>query len=412
MAKMKLLLCDDDPRRVDGWAHTLNGVAETARQFEIKPLLKSEFLDSMEELHRRRRDARLRKPLKINTTPFDSADLLVIDYDLIALDNETGEDVAYLARCYSHCGLIVMLNEVATNDFDLTLTDHPDSFADLNMGDAQLANPGLWGEPFEGFRPWYWPVVPHAVTKFEKRATLLKAALDLPVLDHLGLPREVIRALPRETREFLGRDQSPEATTFDKFVRLSGNGLARKDVSLGEEFTARIAAARIYKWLDTVVLPCQDLLVDAPHLTSRFPSLLIGSRNTLESWNAVCSVSSAPSHLGINDGLLEPFRFVSEEWLSRPAWYWPLVSNCDAIPEVTHPWSSEPIEFEFCEDLSRFVPASEARAFVADLPTPFVHRSVLDQRSKFGRDLINNTKGNPATDVSKVRYMPAVRFSL
>ena len=36
----------------------------------------------------------------------------------------------------------------------------------------------------------------------------------------------------------------------------------------------RVAAARLGKWLERLVLPGQNVLVDAPHLVSRFPSLV------------------------------------------------------------------------------------------------------------------------------------------
>src|SRR5579872_7631420 len=43
----------------------------------------------------------------------DTADIFIVDYDLVKAANEdylTGETVAYLARCYSGCGVVVALN--------------------------------------------------------------------------------------------------------------------------------------------------------------------------------------------------------------------------------------------------------------------------------------------------------------
>ena len=80
---------------------------------------------------------------------FNDADLVFVDYDLIELEETTaltGEDIAYLLRCFTTCGVIVLLNppDLGTNFFDLRLRRSFDSWADLVLGTDQLDNKWLW----------------------------------------------------------------------------------------------------------------------------------------------------------------------------------------------------------------------------------------------------------------------------
>ena len=111
-------------------------------------------------------------------TAFDRADVLLVDYDLFAFNRDeylTGAMVAYMARCYSGCGVIVGVNELGPNPFDLTLIDNTDSFADLTIGDVQIDNRGLWfgitDDPQPGrFRPWSWPALLDAAERQARRS--------------------------------------------------------------------------------------------------------------------------------------------------------------------------------------------------------------------------------------------------
>src|SRR5207253_3989616 len=133
--------------------------------------------------------------------------------------SDTGESVAYLARCYSNCGYIIELNQFGTNWFDLTLSGSLDSYADLNIGSDQLANPGLWSDQFAGFRPWSWPIIPRAVNELKKRtAEAVRCRSDV-ILEALGLTQDRVGILPRSIREFLAPRSNPEVTTFEEFVR-------------------------------------------------------------------------------------------------------------------------------------------------------------------------------------------------
>jgi hypothetical protein len=80
------------------------------------------------------------------------------------------------------------------------------------------------------------------------------------------------------------RHTSASRISFRDFVTLSGNGLKGKDQA-DDAAVARIAAARLSKWLEDIVLPAQEILVDAPHLVSRLPELLTGDPGRLATWD-------------------------------------------------------------------------------------------------------------------------------
>jgi hypothetical protein len=406
MKKKKILICDDVTNVRQLWKKTLEQIPFVKRHFEIQ-ILGDQFGDTLKALEKRRREAReTKKHSKWKTNIFDSASILIVDYDLLDFSREdyiTGEGVAYLARCYSRCGLIIALNQFGVNSFDLTLKSNPDSFADLNLGSDQLDNPGLWVEPWNGFRPWHWPLLPAALEAFERRVRELKGNLDRSVLGYLGFKKAVSEALPRSTREFLGSGDKPETVKFREFVQESGKGLQRKDRAADDESLARIAAARVAKWLERLVVSGQEVLVDAPHLIARFPSLLNGQKGRIETWNKTASLKGITS-LGIRQRQIADFRFQKDNWVSRPVWFWKALSNLEDIEEVADPWSTETRDFVFCEDVSKFLPSEETREFVADLASPFVRRFVADHNPKALKRLGSTLK--------KVEYVPAVRFSL
>jgi hypothetical protein len=409
MSKQTILICDDNKQRVGDWRKRLEKLEVP---FRIEGLTGEGLGAAIEELGKRRERSRGRKrAAPLERQKFDKAAILIIDYDLLDVDPKSslnGENVAYLARCYSYCGLIVMLNRYdRENAFDLSLKGHPDSYADVNLSADQLHNPGLWRQPWAGFRPWYWPLLPAAAAALERRITRLAGHLDHKILTFWKLPTEAISLLPRSTIEYLASDKSPESTTFRNFVENSSMGLRLKDQVRDETLIARVAAARAGKWLERVVLPGQDILVDAPHLALRFPSLLRGDTKKLDTWNA--SASLFPPKLVWSDKVrlrqkILRHSFQEPDWLSRGAWFWSGIRNLEDIEEVRNPWSAERPDVVFCEDVSRFLPRREAREFVADLASSFVRRFVVAPDSCSDRKLAAVLRG--------VNYRAKMRFSI
>ena len=416
---MQLLVVDDDPARASRWEERLNSLS-TEGSFEVRTMPPEDFARAMAGLQERRDVARAGgdgRSAGSSRNPLDDVDVLILDYDLYELgtrgsvkahERVTGEEVAYLARCYSRCRTIVGLNQFGENSFDLTLRGHPESFADLNLGSTQLHNPGLWGARTSGYHPWTWPNLSAEPDRMLALVAWVFERLDEPIvqalqlLDDSGAP-----AVSREALRFLG-PSDPSGVTFRDFVVDSGNGLDRNDRLWEPEAASRIAAARLAKWLERLVLAGQDFLVDAPHLISRFPSLLPGSRAEAGGWDLVAQAGADAEAIGMGGDVLLEAAYGPGVWLARPAWRWPALSSDRRVAEVSDPWNSPVAELTFCEDVRRFLPPGEVREFSAAVSSPFLTRYVVDQaaaksaaRPYFG-----------AFSISEVSYEPSVQFAL
>jgi len=401
MTKKKILVYDDDRDFTKQISDSVSGVAVLQDQFEATPLFDDEFVPAMAELAGRRQSMRDNVLRKEEACLFDHVDIAVVDQDLLgstAGQFVTGEEVAYLLRCFSRCGLVVILNQFGKNSFDLTLQGNPDSFADLNVGSDQVYNPNLWGGQKSGFFPWHWPLLPQYLEDFWKKVDDVAQSLrddpekEPPIREVLGMTQDVFDLLPRSAAQFIGKD--PERVTFREFVLDSRKGLKPKDAErASHEVIARVGAARISKWLERVVLPGQNILVDAPHLVSRYPSLLSVDNPKLKDWNATASLSNQDDCKMLSPALRK-HRLENRHWASKPVWYWTQVSEDLDIAEVREPWDSKPAPYVFCEDDSQFHKEGSCRDFVAETESPFSRRFVkyLDKQG--------------------IEYRPAVRFSM
>ena len=457
MSKPRILICDDEVRREQRWKDQLVALPFVADAFDVDTARPREGAEGetsplpaiIGALERRRLRARLQQAAKSDAAAaevnpedadlrataeaarerlstddlddeaaddFDDADILVIDYDLLDLGGEaeashlTGERVAYLARCYSKCGLIVALNQFANDDptFDLNLTGHARSYADLNIASGDLCNPGLWTadrDRWTSFRPWRWPVLPLALGDFLERVEeLVQDGLDRPVFEALEIPVSVALSMPRSMLDFLAPgpagddDAKVDELTFADLALTSGVGYKHKDYPVDDAAAARVAAARLAHWLDRVVLPPQDVLVDAPHLAPRYPSVFTGAptegaspEEAAPAWTTTARFAPFDD-LPIDDEPFRAHRFADPRWLSRPAWYWSGVSASETIPEVQRPWEAKRPEVVFAEDSSQFIAKGDAQEFVADVNSPFARRYV--------------------ERIEGVKYRPSVRFAL
>ncbi len=384
--KEKILIYDDEQQQTKEFKRNLmRGLkkAKLEEGFAVEILGEDELQNSLDVLHARQDDIRNNRGVCPETTQFDDTAIFIIDYDLLkskAGGFITGEDLAYSVRCFSKCKLIVGLNQFGKNPFDLTLKGRPESFADLNLGADQLDNPDLWrdtwSELMPTFRPWYWPNLFHSLRDFDERVQDVKQNLDKPICDALGFDSDVFRLLPRAVVQFIGKgdDKEPAETTFREFAKESGNGLRHKDLTISDEdVLARVGAARISKWLERFVLPEQDLLVDAPHLVSRYPSLIANDEQGMKAWNRTAQLVDY-NDLGLDTDLIEPYRFKNEHWISRPVWFWDKLRECGQIKELTEPWLTKKPDWVFCEDASRFHERDDCREFLADTESPFTRR--------------------------------------
>lgn len=379
---MRKIWVYDDSEVVESYARELQEIKILKEEFQIDPMSKKEFRDQIKTLTERERMFRSGQDWDYSSD-LDKTSIFIVDFDLFDSFEEypglTSESVAYLARCFSKCGFILGMNHPKDGPkaFDLTLKRHPDSYCDLNIGNKHLNNPGLWGAETSGFRPWCWPEIPNYSSLFQKRIEDVEKHIDDPILQTLDLG-EIVRFLPMSASRFLGGD--PDNVTFRQFVFESGQGLNPRDRPPKDEhpdirLLARIAAARISKWLECLVLPGQDILIDAPHLVSWFPSLILENISDIAVWNQTTKFGEI-SDLGLDHDKIEECRFKKSYWLSRHVWLREKISNSDKIKEVSEPWARQEVGFAFCEDASKFYKNEECREFVAEVDSPFKRRFI------------------------------------
>ena len=374
----RVLVYDNDGDASRKYKERMDGVKSIRGRYRVDVLPTSDFKKQLDGLRDRRKKLREGGRVSFEGLEVDDAAILVIDYDLFsALSNEdvpTGEEMCYLSRCFSNCGLLVALNQFCKyeeNVFDLTLRGHLESFADLNVGGYQIGNGGLWGEKSE-FRPWSWPDLIRVEQFFERRTRLMLDGMDKPIGEVLGM-QDLVETLPVTLTKFLGTEGGK--TSVRKFVSESGSGLKGKDKPPSDESLARIAASRVSSWLEGLVLPGQDILIDGPHLVSRFPSLLKGRLDDPDSWNQTTLLADY-DEIGIDDDRIEAFEFENDDLLSRPAWFWSPLSRSKEIPEVVRPWERKPTEFVFAEDTSKFHKRGDCTEYEAGLDSPYDTRFV------------------------------------
>lgn len=388
--KLKVIFVDDEDGNLEIWRARLKSGAPRAG-LEMIGNDRDETTEEIQKLVEARAEAREARTVKVvrSASLFNGADLVLIDYDLIELRNSgaiTGEDIAYLLRCFSTCGFIVLLNppDLGTKFFDLRLRRSLDTWADLVLGADQLDNGWLWRGKPQGFAPWSWPNLMDAVNRRERQVRQAKKALERPVFDVLGIPKDIVVAMDHAMTGPVMKKRG-EQYTLREFVLDSNHGIHRRDRDSFEDtddsFIGRIGAARLASWLEHVVLPAQSFLVDAPHLVSRLPGLLKGAPSRKGSWTATATRDKARTDDAVAAKKIGEARFTAGDWLSRPAWYWPLIANHEKYVE----WAQvdEIADVVFCEDTSSFVNRSQAHEFMADVPAQFALRYVQNTRPEY-----------------------------
>jgi hypothetical protein len=394
-----IVLCDDEPQTATGWCTDLEALTDVSGWFDVAIIEKDKFETDVLLLEERRSSLRQGLALDPTQTIFDSASVLIVDYDLFDYKPDqllTGDSIAYLARSFSSCGYIVGVNQDRIgNPFDLTLTMHRGVSTDLSIGSEQVADPGLWSvDPtlWGSFRPWYWPVLPERADALVRLQTRLINLLDAPVADVIGLPREMLDSLPRGVMGLLDVPNRPDIgdVPLREWVHSSKMGLRPGDRVVDDSQVARIAAARLAKWFERVLMPGQDVLVDAPHLVDRRPGLLAGETTDPDIWQNTAVVGLDAEELGLRMEEIASHRFDSD-WVSRPVWLWSAISADPTLDYALDSARPDP-RIVFAEDASRFVDADEATRYTSDVEPPFNSRWL-------------------AMAQDGIRYLPAARLA-
>lgn len=391
--KPTILICDDDGERVQEWAHRVVAIDKVASQYQVANLTPTELAGAFMGLTRRKSEARS-QPADMEPwsdevlRKVDGARILVVDHDLTPtayqsqpeaaledLSGKSGNQFAKLARHYSRTGLIVLVNmDVQGSTFDLTMMRFAESFADLNITDQDIDRRTLWlGEiaaETSEFRPSHWPMLIHGPNHVERA---LKAfELDDGVLRCLGLDGDVVLSAFEGTQlDSLGDD--PVGATFRDIARAPSLGLDIKDAQPNEGLLKRIAAYGVVRWLNTQVLPGQNVLVDLPHLLERLPKVM--TSETFEQLRAqtlnFTTIDEAVAQVPRLEALSNAVPPVCS-WLPRPVWLWPEVEQLET-QDANESWSESTV---FCEDDSQFHDLNEAREFEAGVPGPYSQRFV------------------------------------
>lgn len=377
-----VLICDDEPGQAEIW---IEQVEESARQdtYDILiPPSNDEVSVAMKEILLRRGSIREGVKRQREECLFDKADILVIDYDLVHIDeNEaqhTGESIARLARTFSDCSVIVVLNQFQGMDFDLSLRGHLASHADLNIHGKLLKTPGLWHfPPWNGFRPWHWQTLSQAVETQKARENHIKKSLDQPIVEFFGIRSEDTLRLSDTAFGFI----APDAENFEELQKqdfrsflssAQGNRDTRALLEYDESAAVQFIAARIGKWVERELLGPQDVLLDVPHMLQRFPFLMGDEVTEIHAWNEMIHETRKLRETPVSDYWFEP-----ENFLSKPA-VW-----CQRL-EADEEFSKERAKFDyskvpdlvFLEDLSTFALRSSAKEFRAGFHNSYDRRFV------------------------------------
>ena len=390
-----VVVCDDDAERVGAWADRIRQVAEAAAAFEIQPLAPHTFADAFRGLLERKASARTRQAppndQKISDalSLIDVADVLVIDYDLTPdagrtpdpvddpdtleeLIGKTGEEFAYLARCFSTAAAIVVVNQkVQRRVFDLTLQQFAESFANVNVTARYLESRALWTGSDGDFRPWSWPRLVD-LPRVVRQTWGLASDLDLPVLKALGLNDDQhLYAFTQPQLDLFGDD--PLSATFRDLATQSDYGLNAKDrgADVDDPALQRVAAAAVSRWLEWRVVPGQNVLVDAPHLAQRYPRLLRGDLADLSVWNDAADLSKGDV---LDPELVARATIPASAWTSRAVWSLPKIMELGSSLLTRAPNGGSSLVF--CEDTSRFVELDQATEIEIAVPTPYFQRFV------------------------------------
>lgn len=411
MTKQRVVLCDDDGLRVQTWKSSIERVPALTDIVEVQALEPKEFADVYAALEARQLAARRGQQVDFTdrASVLDQADIVIVDFDLTPREQkELGDDslrqlvgsfgdvFAYLTRCYTSAGFTVLVNQTFfQSTFDLTMSEFSHSYADLNITDSDLGRETLWfgrSSPDE-FRPWHWPRLIDAAALLRSIENRLE--LESNVFESLGLDGSngvgLFDAKQLEPLGIVGETAAIEALTFKELAseRCQFGRRSRSEV-LSDAQEKRLAAAAMSHWLERIVLPAQNVFVDAPHLAERRPHLVREG-----GWDALTDLSIPNFDSFLEVDQLEDAKTPADDWMSRPTWLWA------ACP----PPSFEPTVEEnrvFCEDVSAFVSPDEAIEFRSSVAGPWTQRYV-------SKSLVDAER-SPLAEEPQVDYRPETRF--
>ena len=362
---LRIVVVDDNSELVERMRETIEGAV--SQPAHVIPLTGASLRDAIGELRDRERSwdkHGARWYPQTYDAQIDSADILVLDYRLADLYDEgfmTGEDLAALARRYSRAGPIVSVNRFGPRSFDLRLRREVETWAEISVAHEDLENPRLWSAEASGlYRPWGWASLQQLPQFFARRVRHALNHLDRPVAKTLGISSRHMELMPTRVSEALSND--PLNATFRE-VALERAFQSQKVPRPSRPQMARIAAAEVGKWLSNIVLPGEEILIDAPHLATQYPSLIQRSRDR-RNLNGL-AVLGPDAELPLDATEVRGARFRPTFWLDRPVWWVESILENRELAENRRPWKKRPLNHRFAEDTSRFHRPTELHAFQA-----------------------------------------------
>lgn len=363
---MKIRVCDDEAANADEWVEAISTAVGTVHS--VARL--QEPLGAIEELVGRKvaaTDPNTKKFDGDNAVQLDDIDVLVIDYDLIHIDDRgnrtTGEGVARLAKAYSRCGLVVVLNQYSKVDFDLSMSGHLTSFADANVDSLTVGEPALWLAASEiDFRPSYWSPLLDVLPARRDCAAAFAEALDAPMLAQIGLRPGDLRGISDDAFSFL----SETADSLAALAEISGRAFLAKILGADEAealiassptIAANLLVSRLAKWLDRGIARPLEAVVDAAHLVLQRPYLLDATSEDLlneDFWRQLRGVEA--------ERLIERVKKVAyleraSALVGKPLFAIDRLERDKELSELAGAYDFPPAaDVVFAEDTSRFIP--------------------------------------------------------
>lgn len=373
---MRVRVCDDDETIADGWVEAIKAEAPSDAEIARLPNAK----DEVSNLLLRKMAAEKGENPLAQECGFDGIDILAVDYDLIHLDGEgsrtTGEGIARLARTFSNCGVIVVMNQFKGPQFDLGMRGHLDSFAEINIDADLVGHAALWRdlEPADGqFDPTTWTPLPHQLDGARNlSAELQEKGFDMPLMAAIGLTESALSELSDTAFGFL----SLEAETAGKLAEVTPRAfLARwlaSDLVANLEAHAPtilndFTAFRVAKWLDRSVLRPMDVLIDSAHLIDRLPFMIDTEKLNAADAGAWAKAARDPENSLRMDVLGQYRNENASKVLGRTVFDWYRLSGDDEIDKLQDAYlDNQPERFYLAEDTSRFVTKDAITRYRAD----------------------------------------------
>lgn len=385
---MRVRVCDDVENVADDWVVQIKLVTEghdVARMAYAK--------DEVSNLLRRKLAAERNEDPMAQACGFDDVDILAVDYDLLHLDEAggrtTGEGVARLARTFSKCGVIVVMNQFKGPQFDLGLRGHLGSFADINIAAALVGRAALWRdlEPApDQFEPTIWTPLPRLFAAVRKLSTSFEdAGLGAEIMSMIGLPEAALAALSDTAFGFI----SLKAQTADQLAKVSVREFLERSlgddrlVATLEASPAKIlfsfAAFRIAKWLERAVLRPMDVLVDGAHLVDRLPFMIDSKKVDITKSVNWARAAANPTDALRWDILAKYHNEKASAVLGRTVFDWYRLAEDDEIDRLQDAYlAADEVRYFLAEDTSRFVERNAIVRFRADFHN-FGDRRAIEQ---------------------------------